>query len=91
MTLHGEVGYIVLLAVFALDAKHHALATHLARLRKPGLCGKTAKDKKRRKFHLIDSLPPGCMMSVQMCIISEVADRELGLTFSVLDSRDTNT
>lgn len=39
----GEVGYVVLLAVFALDAKHHALATHLARLRKPGLCGKTTK------------------------------------------------
>lgn len=54
----GGAGYIILLAVFAFDAKHHALATHLARLRKPGLRGKTTKGERKRKFHLMNSLPP---------------------------------
>lgn len=35
----SEGGYIsiLLLAVFALDTKHHALVTHLAHLGEPGL------------------------------------------------------
>lgn len=30
--------FILLLAVFAFDTKHHALVTNLARLGEPGLC-----------------------------------------------------
>lgn len=30
-------------------------------------------------------------MSIQMCMTNEVADRDIGLTFSIPDSRDTKT
>lgn len=39
--------FILLLAVFALDAKHHAPAAHLARLGQPGLCGEPAEKERK--------------------------------------------